>query len=365
MRLHVWAPGFSAFQGGIGQLSQALAAGLRDIGHDCMLLGKIDLPCRWNDFEVWGAGGAPAALRTPRFALGLLAACARDKPDYIVSTHLNFGPAAHLAKRLFGTRYAILVHGIDVHDHLPEKRRAALRAADKVIVISDWTRRRLFASVHVEPQRVEILANTVDEARFCVAEKPRSLIDRYRLAPEERVVLTVARLDSREAYKGYDRVLQALPGIRAACGAVRYVLVGKGDDAGRIEAMTHKLGLERAVTMTGFVPEDELADHYRLADVFAMPSTGEGFGIAFLEALACGTPVLAGDRDGSVDAVDGGKLGRLVDPTDVPSIEAALIALLRREGPEWWFDRKALHAAVIERFGRAAFRRALQRIFPT
>ncbi len=145
---------------------------------------------------------------------------------------------------------------------------------------------------------------------------------------------------------------------------MRYILVGRGDDAARIQAMARELRLESAVTMPGFVEERELADHYRLADVFAMPSTGEGFGIAFLEALACGTPVLAGNRDGSVDAVDGGKLGLLVDPMDVHRIEEGLIALLRREGPRWWFERQALHDAVTARFGHAAFRRALARILP-
>jgi glycosyltransferase involved in cell wall biosynthesis len=364
MRLHVWAPGFSVFQGGIGGFSQALAFGLRDVGHDVHLFGKVDKPGRWNDFDLWGAGRSPAELRTLHFASGLLAGCMKHKPDFVVSTHLNFGPAAHLAKQLFGTRYALIVHGIDAHDTLPALRRAALRAADMIIVISGWTRQRLFDSVEVEAQRVEILPNTVDERRFTVADKPRRLVERYKLRPEERVVLTVARLDPKEAYKGYDRVLQALPGVRAACGAVRYILVGRGDDAARVQAIARELRLESAVTMPGFVEEQELADHYRLADVFAMPSTGEGFGIAFLEALACGTPVLAGNRDGSVDAVDGGKLGRLVDPMDVRRIEEGLIALLRREGPPSWFERQALHDAVTARFGQAAFRRALARILP-
>jgi glycosyltransferase involved in cell wall biosynthesis len=364
MKLHVWAPGFSVFQGGIGAFSQALAAGLRDIGHDLLLLGKVDTPGRWNDFTLWGAGRAPAALRTLHFAPGLLAACAKHRPDLVVSTHLNFGPAARLAKQLFGTRYALIVHGIDVHAELPALRRAALCAADIVVVISAWTRQRLLDNAPVEPARVHILPNTVDERRFTVAEKPRRLVERYLLRPEERVVLTVARLDPKEAYKGYDRVLQALPAVRAACGAVRYILAGKGDDAARIRAMARELGLEDAVTMPGFVEEEALADHYRLADVFAMPSTGEGFGIAFLEALACGTPVLAGDRDGSVDAVDGGRLGRLVDPTDVRRIEEGLVSLLRKEGPPWWFEPQALHDAVAARFGHAAFRDALARIFP-
>ena len=94
-----------------------------------------------------------------------------------------------------------------------------------------------------------------------------------------------------------------------------------------------------------------------------MPPTGEGFGIAFLEAMACGTPVLAGNRDGSVEALDGGRLGSLVDPTDVKAIADGIIALLMQQGRAWWFDKEALHEAVTQRFGRAAFRDTLRKVF--
>ena len=158
--------------------------------------------------------------------------------------------------------------------------------------------------------------------------------------------------------------MQALPAVRAACGPVRYIIVGHGDDRARVEAIAHEWGVADAIVFAGFVPDEELADHYRLADVFAMPSTGEGFGIVFLEAMACGTPVLAGDVDGSVDAVDHGRLGRTVDPNDVSAIAEGLIALLQGDGPSWWFDREALHRAVIGRFGRAAYLKELRALFP-
>jgi glycosyltransferase involved in cell wall biosynthesis len=95
-----------------------------------------------------------------------------------------------------------------------------------------------------------------------------------------------------------------------------------------------------------------------------MPSTGEGFGIVFLEALCCGTPVVSGDRDGSVDALDGGRLGRLVDPTDVNAIGQGIAALLKKQAPDWWFDRRALREAVVRRFGRTAFRNRVRQLFP-
>jgi glycosyltransferase involved in cell wall biosynthesis len=275
---------------------------------------------------------------------------------------LNFGPVAHWAKRVFGTSFTLVAHGIDVHSGLSHARVAALRAADRVLAVSSWTRQRVLDLGGIDPARVAVLPNTVDEARFTVGARPEKLAKRYNLQADESVVLTVARLESGEAYKGYDRIVRALPAVQAACGRVRFLLVGKGDDRARLEMMARDLGVEHKVTFAGFVPDEELADHYRLADVFAMPSTGEGFGIVFLEAMACGTPVLAGNRDGSVDALDGGRLGHLVDPNNVDAIANGIIALLKQQGPAWWFDRQALHDAVIQRFGRTAFRETLRKV---
>ena len=364
MNLHVWAPGFSAFQGGIGSFSRAFVMALRELGHDLRLFGKSDCAGTWQNFPLWGAGRSATRLQTPRFAAGLLAACGHRRPDHVISAHLNFGPVAYLANRLFDIPYTLSAYGIDVHEGLSTSRRNALRNADTVIAASTWCRQRLLNIVKVDPARVCVLPQTVDEDCFSTGGKPQHLVSRYKLGPGERVILTVARLDASEAYKGYDRVVQALPAVRAACGPVRYIVVGHGDDRARVEAIAHERGVADAIVFAGFVPDEELADHYRLADVFAMPSTGEGFGIVFLEAMACGTPVLAGDIDGSVDALDHGRLGRTVDPNDVSAISKGLIALLQGDGPSWWFDREALHHAVIGRFGRAAYLKELRALFP-
>ena len=362
MNLHLCSPGFSGFGGGIAAFSRELAMGLHELGHQLRLIGKLDSPGVWYGLPLWGAGEWPKLLQTPGFAAGALASCARYRPDHLISTHLNFGPVAHLAKRAFGTPFTLVAHGIEVHGGLAAPRLAALRAADRLLAVSSWTCRRLLEIGGIEPARVAVLPDTVDDERFTVAARPERLAERYNIQAGEKVVLTVARLSPEEGYKGYDRIVQALPAIRAACGPVRFLVVGKGDDRARIEEMARDLGVEHAVTFAGFVPDEELADHYRLADIFVMPSTGEGFGIVFLEAMACGTPVLAGDRDGSVDALDGGRLGQLVEPNDVDAIASGIIALLKKQGPEWWFDREALHDAVTQRFGRTAFRETLREV---
>ena len=89
---------------------------------------------------------------------------------------------------------------------------------------------------------------------------------------------------------------------------------GEGDDRPRLEALAARLGLGEKARFVGSVVPEELPDYLRLADVFVMPSTGEGFGIVFLEALATGIHVIGGNKDGSLDPLADGQLGQLIDP---------------------------------------------------
>jgi glycosyltransferase involved in cell wall biosynthesis len=97
-------------------------------------------------------------------------------------------------------------------------------------------------------------------------------------------------------------------------------------------------------------------DHYRMCDVFAMPSKGEGFGIVFLEALACGRPVIAGNCDGSRDAVLDGELGFLVDPDSPEAVAAALMDVLDESVPGPRKNSDYLRQKTIEAFGKERFR---------
>jgi len=361
---HLWSPQFAKGGDGISTFSRELARALAEAGREPRLFGKADRSGEWEGLRLSGSGAFPARLRTPAFASGAILAALREGPDWIVSTHLHFGPAARIARVLRrGTRYALVCHGIEIRADLPPARLAALREADLLIGVSRWSRSLLAERCGIDPERVRIVPNTYDDRRFTPGPKPEALAARYGIAEDERVILTVARLDPGEGYKGYDRVLEALPALRRRCGALRYLVVGRGGDRARLEAMAERLGVAEAVTFAGFVPDAELPDHYRLADAFAMPSTGEGFGIVFLEAMGCGTPALGGNRDGSVDALDDGRLGRLVDPLSVAEIAEGLAELLDRRGPSAWFERERLSAAVGRKYGRAAFRAAAPLVF--
>lgn len=352
--VHVWAPGFSSEGGGISSFSRELAMALRTVARDVELWAKDDadgivegLPCR-------GSARTPRTLRAPAFASRAVAAAILRRPARIITTHTNFAPVAALARKVAGVPFTVIGHGIDIHGGLTPSRMRALQGADSVWAVSRWSQQRCL-DLGVPASSIGIVGNTVDDARFVPAARNPELTERYGIARDEKVVLTVARLDPAERYKGYDRIVQALPLLRDEVGPVRYLVVGRGGDRARIEQLAAECGVGDRVTFCGFVPDAALADHYRLADAFAMPSRAEGFGIVFLEAMACGVPVLGGNRDGTADALADGELGLLVDPDDVQAVATGLARLLRADGPAAWFDAARLRDSCLRRHGRAAF----------
>ena len=112
--------------------------------------------------------------------------------------------------------------------------------------------------------------------------------------------------------------------MRCTHPEIVYMVAGDGDDRPRLEQMARDLGVYEATRFVGAVPDNELSDLYRLADIFVMPSSGEGFGIVFLQALASGIPVIAGDGDGSRDPLRDGTAGTLVALDDRGGLVAAI-----------------------------------------
>jgi glycosyltransferase involved in cell wall biosynthesis len=121
-------------------------------------------------------------------------------------------------------------------------------------------------------------------------------------------------------------VIAALPRVLLDHPETIYIIVGDGDDRPHLEALTVEYGVAEKVRFAGRVAPEELPDHFRLADVLVMPSTGEGFGIVFLEAIATGISVIGGNRDGSLDPLADGVLGRAVDPDSPEELTSAICA---------------------------------------
>ena len=232
---------------------------------------------------------------------------------------------------------AVYVHGEEIttqddYDTRQERRRRALLAAHHVVVVSRFT-----ASVVADllgeagRDRIRLIENGVDISRFRPLPRPPDLVSLYGL-DGCFVFVSVCRLLEK---KGVDQAIRAFVRVVAAFPDSRYLVVGDGPYRGALEALAASCGVAGNVIFAGAVAEDELVDHYVLGDVFVMPNRRlangdtEGFGLVFLEANACGLPVIAGSDGGSIDAVRHGANGLLVDGHAVDAIAAAMLELRR------------------------------------
>ena len=363
----LWIPSLFESKGGIQAYSAYFLEALRSIypntQHRVFLKHDIksQIPTLPNSNIIYiPNGNTPSWLRTPAFTTQIIQSSIRQPPDLIISTHLNFSPAAWYLKQLKNIPYWTVAHGIEAWNIKNPLVKIAIRDADLILAVSHYTRDRLLQSENLNPDRVVVLPNTFDLDRFKIDRKPQYLLDKYQLTTQQQIMLTVARLSDSEGYKGYDRILEALPQIRTSIPDIHYILVGKGNDRSRIEQLIAQLDLQNCVTLAGFVPDEQLCDYYNLCDMFAMPSKGEGFGIVYLEAMACGKPCLGGNRDGAIDALCHGELGALVNPDDVDAIAQTLIQILQGTySNPMMYQPELLRAKVIEVYGFDKFQQTL------
>ncbi|MDZ8183632.1 MAG: glycosyltransferase [Nostoc sp. ChiSLP02] len=373
-RFNLIFPNIFGFKGGIQVYSIFLLQALQDLypeaKYDVFL--KYDKPKSKQQVNLQFLhstkfhyfGHLPRLLQTILFAIKIIIVAIFQRPTIVISTHVNYATACYILKLITGVPYWVVAHGLEVWDIESKIVKLALEKADRVISVSNYTRQRLLQETNIDADKIVVLPNTFDAEQFQIKPKPSYLLKRYNLTDEQPVILTVTRLGRMAKYKGYDKIIHALVKVRSHIPNVRFILVGKGDDLPRIKDLIHSLNLEDCITIAGFVPDNELSDHYNLCDVFAMPSKGEGFGIVYLEALACGKPVLAGDRDGSIDPLANGKLGCLVDPDNVEEIADSLIQILQGNcSNPAVYQPEYLQRKTIEAYEFRQFRTRLGKLF--
>jgi phosphatidylinositol alpha-1,6-mannosyltransferase len=254
-------------------------------------------------------------------------------------------PLALLIARLKQAKLIIQMHGIEAWQRPISLCRMAVEAANLILCVSRHTRAQVLNWAAITPERVVVLPNTVG-VNFTPGDGLK-LRSAWGLQGK-RVLLSVGRMSAHERYKGHDRVIQTIPKLLDAGHDLVYVIVGEGDDRARLQLLAELEGVADRVYFMGALDHAILVDAYRMADLFVMPSTGESFGIAFLEAMACGTPALGLAVGGAVDVLGEGGLGKAVSEHDFIS---ALELALDHGKP----DATALAAAVVSRFGPESF----------
>ena len=237
-----------------------------------------------------------------------------------------------LLRRWPGLRRVVYIHGEEIttrdeYDPRGERRKRALADADVAIVVSRFTAEAVRKLIGDVPSpHIVLIGNGVDTARFTSRPRQPDLVARYGLEGAF-VFLAVCRLLEK---KGVDNAIRAFAAVHRDDPSCRYLVVGTGPYGERLQEIAAECGVADSVIFAGDVPDEDLADHYSLGDVFLMPNRAlpdgdtEGFGLVFLEANAAGLPAIAGRDGGSTDAVQDGVNGLLVDGNSTAEIERAM-----------------------------------------
>lgn len=256
------------------------------------------------------------------------------------STTIWFGAAAPLAlmapnlRRAGAKRIIALTHGHEVWwAKLPIFNLAMRRignSCDVLTYLGPFTKSAILKSVGKRVKLLQI-APGISVERFHPGEKPVDLLVKYKL--EDRpTLLCVGRLVHR---KGQDQLIKAMAQIKEQVPTAQLLIIGSGPREAHLRKLIAKNNLDKDVQLLGRVTYDQLPQHFLLGDVFVSPSRSrlaglevEGLGIVYLEASACGLPVIAGNSGGAPDAVKVNETGLVVDGTDVTEIAQACISLL-------------------------------------
>jgi phosphatidylinositol alpha-1,6-mannosyltransferase len=341
-RILIVSEDYPPYPGGVAQWAAGMALALNRRGHSVTVLsrergtpagepGAESLTLRtirgrrWRQFRSWHFRRAAGALLD------------REPQDLVIATTWNAarGIAGPVLRR--GGRLACVAHGLEVTRRMPRLKRLwlahTLRRCECVIAVSAFTRDSLRERFRIDPDRLFLLSNGVDPSVFRPGLDASRVRERHGLL-DRRVILTLARVVER---KGHDLVIRALPQILSRVPDAVYLVAGPGEAGllNRLRRLADELGVGSAVVFAGSLPGDEVPLYYNACEVYVMPSRvlaasgdTEGFGITFLEANACGKPVVGGRSGGVADAIEDGITGFLVDPADPGDLAEKILILL-------------------------------------
>ena len=231
----------------------------------------------------------------------------RFRPSIVIIGHLNFAPIALLVRLLSGAKCIVLLHGIEAWE---ERKRLkwCYRYIDEFWAVSNYTSRLFVNTNNVNEVKLKTIFNTLP------SDWP------IKKGVYKSFFFSVARLDTSEGYKGIDLTINAVAQLQVLLRKenFQYIIVANGDDVQRHKTMVSDLKIEDIVVFKSNVTDDELQQLYKDCSFFILPSTGEGFGIVYLEAMACGKACVGAYGCGAEDVIADGVTGYLLKP----SIEA-------------------------------------------
>jgi len=307
------------------------------------------------------SGFGRAKIRFVLSAMARARSSSNRAAPIVLAAHPNLAlPTAWMQRMSPRLKFIVMAHGVEVWQPLSSARRRALQRANLVLAPSSYTAHKLIEVQGIPKEKVRLLPWPINPEFLSLTENPAAL-PLPKLFPRGRVIMTAARWAASERYKGADELIRAVAQLRAAHPDVHLVVVGGGDDLPRLRVLARDLGAAGEIHFLENIPREQLAACFARAEIFALPSTGEGFGFVFLEAMAFAKPVIAAAAGGATDLIEDSSNGFLVKPRDVASLAQALDRLLRDDSLRAEMGRRGAEK-VRTQYRFEVFAAALERI---
>jgi phosphatidylinositol alpha-1,6-mannosyltransferase len=315
--------------GGIPAVNRLLLGAIRGARIPAVAVSLLDAPdlpwiAEWPG--SFGASGSRA-----RYGAAVLSRARHARGSVVLITHVALAPFARAVKRLTGAKFFAFLHGVEAWEPLGGRTAWGLAACDRYVTNSEFTLARFreanpaFAAT---PGAVCYLP-----ARSLGGEDRATRTAAPNGAPNgspkgSRRAIVVGRLWGRGLLKGQRELITVWPRVLERVPNAELLVVGGGEGRGDLEALAREKGVSGAVSFPGEVSDAELDALYRDADLYAMPSEGEGFGLVFAEAMARGLACIASREDAGSEVVVDGETGLHVAPRDLDEIHTAVVRLL-------------------------------------
>lgn len=286
-----------------------------------------------------------------RFLLSSIASAPRTR--IVIAAHpylaMATAPMKFLNPRL---KTIVISHGVEIWQRLPAARRKAFLTSDLFLAPSRYSIEQLIAVQGVPRSKTVCLPWPLDPEFLDLAVRADKLPVPLNF-PKGLVVLTAARLSTQEKYKGVDQLIRIIAQIAPKFSSLHLAVIGSGDDLPRHEQLSRDLGITERVHFFPGLSQSEIAACYSRCDLFVLPSTGEGFGFVFLEAMAFAKPVIGVAAGGVTDLIDHERNGLLVQPGDDAQLTQSLERLLMDDSFRHGIGRRGAEAVAARfRFDR-------------
>lgn len=273
------------------------------------------------------------------------------RPTHIVCAHLHFSSLALIISQVLRIKYSVSIYGIEAIEIRKKIHQIALNKAEKIIVISEYTKKLVNSQFNFSSEKYFMLISSVTENSNNFIEDTAFLKNKYGLGGAP-VVLTISRCSPSEE-KGQHRVVISFKEVLKNFPDAKYVMAGPGKDHRIDKALALYPITNKSVINLGRVSDEQRTELYNLCDVFVLPSKNEGFGIVFIEALASGARVIASNGYGCKEGLLNGTLGTLVEPDDTNQIANAISHELAKS--RVLRDRMEIRNKTLEVYGYEAW----------